>query len=119
MLLSELWTGLRGRTMLPPRLDRRYDLWSDGDFSLGPGDTTAFHYLGAADMPARMESRTALIFVASPYEHGNKGRSGLRKESASLDESRPELKAGPGQLPRFKSCREKTQTTQKAFRYLR
>ena len=37
-------------------------------------------------MPLRMESRTALIFVASPYECGNKVRSRLRMKSAALDE---------------------------------
>ena len=117
MLLSELWTGLLGRTMLPPRLDRRYDLWSDGDFSLGPGDTTAFHYLGAADMPARMESRTGLIFVASPYECGNKVRSSLRMEWQRLGSSSRSALASCGALPRSKVAAKKMQTAQKAFGY--
>jgi len=49
----------------------------------------------------------------------------MRKQSAlelenGMAASRLELKVGPGQLRRasaFKSCREKTLTTQKAFRY--
>ncbi len=51
-------------------------------------------------MPPRMESRTVLIFVASPYECGNKVRSSLRMKRAGLDESRLELKVGPSQLRR-------------------
>ncbi len=47
-------------------------------------------------MPPRMESRTVLIFIASPYERGNKVRSSLRMKRAGLDESRLELKVGPG-----------------------
>jgi len=51
-------------------------------------------------MPLRMQSRTVLIFVASPYECGIKVRSSLRMQSAALDESRLQLKVGAGQLPR-------------------
>src|SRR6266849_2036231 len=66
-------------------------------------------------MPARMESRTALIFVASPYECGNKARSSLRKEWQRLgSSSRPAL-ASCRALPRSKVAAKKMQPAQKAF----